>query len=196
MPTAKIDIPPAETLLAQLTTQIKALAERDPEPFATIDLTPAEAYLRSDAPQLMQAIREFLTTTAALKCSSDYEHDGGEMAIDDAFETANALIEKARDLTVYTPDLYPTPAEQLLPLIARGLCFADCVNAFANNNRSPELTAAAREHRLLSDGELELDDRFVFSHGDDPGAYALTWLWIKDPKVSDDDDEREGETTD
>lgn len=40
--------------------------------------------------------------------------------------------------------------------------------------------AAARTHRLLQDGELEVDEGAVVSASVDEGAYVLSWLWISD----------------
>lgn len=37
---------------------------------------------------------------------------------------------------------------------------------------------ARAEHQ--SDGEVEIDEGAVVSHGDDPGAYVQAWVWVYD----------------
>ncbi len=36
----------------------------------------------------------------------------------------------------------------------------------------------AKEHRLLDEGALEVDDDAVVSEGEDNGAYVQAWLWV------------------
>lgn len=35
------------------------------------------------------------------------------------------------------------------------------------------------------DGDLEFDDEYVVSQGDDPGAYVQCWKWVTDPQCED-----------
>jgi hypothetical protein len=42
-----------------------------------------------------------------------------------------------------------------------------------------------RAKKLYKEGELEIDDDAVVSHGDDAGAYVMAWVWIKDKDEKD-----------
>lgn len=39
-------------------------------------------------------------------------------------------------------------------------------------------TLAKKRHGR--DGEVEIDDNAIISHGDDPGAYVQAWVWVPD----------------
>lgn len=68
-------------------------------------------------------------------------------------------------------------------LVAKGLGFGHCTHYFAKQSDQLELAQYLEwgtDHRLLSDGTLELADPGIVSKGDDPGAYVLAWLWIAD----------------
>ncbi len=55
-----------------------------------------------------------------------------------------------------------------------------------------EIVEMARNDYRVCDGELEIDDNAVVSHGDDNGAYVQAWVWVgfggtrfdKDPSAS------------
>lgn len=59
----------------------------------------------------------------------------------------------------------------------------------ATNSDGPELIAQeeanrreivemARNDYRVRDGELEIDDNAVVSHGEDNGAYVQAWVWV------------------
>lgn len=45
-------------------------------------------------------------------------------------------------------------------------------------DRTQRIVQLAKQHRLVSDGELEVDDNATISEGDDNGAYVQAWLWV------------------
>jgi len=55
-----------------------------------------------------------------------------------------------------------------------------------------EIVEMARNDYRICDGELEIDDNAVVSHGEDNGAYVQAWVWVGfggtkfDKDVSDD----------
>jgi len=57
-----------------------------------------------------------------------------------------------------------------------------------------EIVEMARRDNPICDGELEIDDNAVVSHGTDNGAYVQAWVWVsfadsrfdKDPSNDDD----------
>lgn len=67
-------------------------------------------------------------------------------------------------------------------LIANGLTFGDCINAFppTTNAERAYVAAAQSEGR---DGDLEIDSNAVVSLGDDPGAYVMAWVWVDDSSI-------------
>jgi len=63
-----------------------------------------------------------------------------------------------------------------------GLSFGDCVAIFAAD-ADDAFVASAREHPLMQEGTLEVDDRAVVSKDDSgdaepSGAYVQCWLWV------------------
>jgi hypothetical protein len=66
----------------------------------------------------------------------------------------------------------------LAGLIADGLSFGECVEAFATDD--PLIEKARDEY--VHEGEVEIDDATVVSRGDDSGAYVLAWVWVDDPE--------------
>lgn len=41
-----------------------------------------------------------------------------------------------------------------------------------------EIVEMARRDNPICDGELEIDDNAVVSHGTDNGAYVQAWVWV------------------
>jgi len=41
-----------------------------------------------------------------------------------------------------------------------------------------EIIEMARNDNPICDGELEIDDNAVVSHGEDNGAYVQAWVWV------------------
>jgi hypothetical protein len=41
-----------------------------------------------------------------------------------------------------------------------------------------EIVEMARNDYGVRDGELEIDDNAVVSHGEDNGAYVQAWVWV------------------
>jgi hypothetical protein len=41
-----------------------------------------------------------------------------------------------------------------------------------------EIVEMARNDYRICDGELEIDDNALVSHGDDNGAYVQAWVWV------------------
>lgn len=46
------------------------------------------------------------------------------------------------------------------------------------DERDDEVRALANEDPRVNDGELEIDEDAVVSHGGDNGAYVQAWLWV------------------
>lgn len=57
-----------------------------------------------------------------------------------------------------------------------------------------EIVEMARRDNPVCDGELEIDDNAVVSHGTDNGAYVQAWVWVsfadsrfdKEPSIAED----------
>lgn len=73
-----------------------------------------------------------------------------------------------------------------------GLDFSHAVQILGRDDSDPYV-AAARNHSLLSEGTLEVDDIAVVSEGDDPGAYVSAWLWVSDEDAGIATDEEDDE---
>jgi hypothetical protein len=41
-----------------------------------------------------------------------------------------------------------------------------------------EIIAMARDEYVGYDGDVQVDDNAVISHGDDNGAYVQAWVWV------------------
>jgi hypothetical protein len=94
------------------------------------------------------------------------------------------MLQNRRDVDQLVRDLadyavgYPVPQEALVALVNRA-------KALVNAPEPPEYAKyreAAMHHRLLRDGELEVDDNAIVSDDQDDdesiGAYVEAWLWI------------------
>jgi hypothetical protein len=85
--------------------------------------------------------------------------------------------------------------ERLRALIEEGLCFSDCVRAFAAEEEDPYVVAARRIHG--DEGSVEIDDRAVLSDSCE-GNYVSAWVWVSDEDagVSSDDEDDEHDDSD
>ena len=80
----------------------------------------------------------------------------------------------------YQRDMSTAAVEQIEQLIQslnhHGLEFGEVVNLIGVDEDNPYV-AAAHEHRLLSEGTLEVDPKTITRESDE-GAYVMAWLWV------------------
>lgn len=79
------------------------------------------------------------------------------------------------------PEQHKAPIHELLEKIDEEEA-ADC-NAVLQNY----VDEARKQYQ--KDGECEIDDDAVVSHGADSGAYVMAWVWVYDKETRDGDDE-------
>ncbi len=66
------------------------------------------------------------------------------------------------------------------------ITFADCIQAFGENDNHPAVVLARAQHH--KDGELEIGSPTVTSaHAEGGGTYVMAWVWIPDPEQADGD---------
>jgi ATP-dependent protease HslVU (ClpYQ) peptidase subunit len=64
----------------------------------------------------------------------------------------------------------------------------DKLDEALQDEKNPVLRAYRRRaKKLYKEGELEIDDDAVVSHGDDHGAYVMAWVWVEDEDEKEDD---------
>ncbi len=75
------------------------------------------------------------------------------------------------------------------PAVARGV---GIINKIQHEIDKPERERwyidAAESHRLVSDGQLEIDGAALVSEGDDDGAYVMAWLWVEGGEISEEEE--------
>jgi hypothetical protein len=65
----------------------------------------------------------------------------------------------------------------------------DKLDEALQDDKNPVLRAYRRRaKKMYKEGELEIDDDAVVSHGDDHGAYVQAWIWVEDEDEEEDDD--------
>lgn len=72
----------------------------------------------------------------------------------------------------------------LQDLIAKGLTFGTCTQAFKANGRVEEAYLNAAKSKQ-NEGELEIDGNAVVSMSTDNGAYVMAWVWVDDYEIWD-----------
>lgn len=72
--------------------------------------------------------------------------------------------------------------QKLLSLIADGLLFSQCTNAFGGNVEDDWYVQQAKRE-FHDEGFIEIDDRAVvsISESEGDGAYVMGWLWVEKP---------------
>ncbi len=74
---------------------------------------------------------------------------------------------------------------KLLMLIADGLNFSDCTEAFGNSVEDDwYVQQAKREYH--EEGFIEIPDTAVVSISEGEGAYVMGWLWVDKPDLEPD----------
>lgn len=110
---------------------------------------------------------------------------------------SNAHALRFQDIATDDNTLKPLDARQIDALCESlnhaGLTFGEVVRLVGESGEQSPYVAAAREHPLLSEGTLEVDDKTVVSHGADEGAYVMAWLWIDNDAAGVEPEPGEGE---
>ena len=74
--------------------------------------------------------------------------------------------------------------QKLLSLIADGLLFSQCINAFGKDVADDWYVQQAKRE-FHEEGFIEIDDTSVvsISEAEAEGAYVLGWLWVDKPDL-------------
>jgi hypothetical protein len=131
--------------------------------------------------------------TQALYALNDAQH-ATVLAALRYYQQARAVLQdvpfNVRDIATNSDTVTPLTAVEVGQLCDNlnhhGLTFGEIVNILGAD--SGPYVEAAHEHRLLSEGTLEVDGKTIVSESEG-GAYVMAWLWVDVPGGDEDGEE-------